>query len=179
LGQVSAEIADDIRAPEVDGQHPEGALMLAPWARQSDDDALAVVSEKLTRCAWHSRTVVGARTACNDARRAAVLALAQADSSARRIPARRGDQGHAETGETGNRETGQARRRGQLGNAETGQARRAETRATPTLGDQGPARIGYADAWEPARRRPETRATPRPGRRTARLRGRMENPGDR
>jgi hypothetical protein len=48
LGQIAAEIADDIRAPEVDGQSPEGALMLAPWAGQTDDDALAVVSEKLT-----------------------------------------------------------------------------------------------------------------------------------
>jgi len=44
--------------------------MLALRARQADDDALAVVPEKLTRRAWHSRTVVGARTACNDARRA-------------------------------------------------------------------------------------------------------------
>jgi hypothetical protein len=61
LGQVSAEVADDIRAPEVDGQSPEGALMLAPWARQAYDDALAVVSEELTRHVWHSRTVAGAR----------------------------------------------------------------------------------------------------------------------
>jgi len=39
LGQIATEIADDIRAPEVDRQSPEGALMLAPWARQADDDA--------------------------------------------------------------------------------------------------------------------------------------------
>jgi hypothetical protein len=39
FGQVSAEIADDVRAPKVDGQSPEGALMLAAWARQPDGDA--------------------------------------------------------------------------------------------------------------------------------------------
>jgi hypothetical protein len=50
--------------------------VLALWARQADDDALAIVPEKLTRCAWHSRTVVGTCTASNDARRAAVPALA-------------------------------------------------------------------------------------------------------
>ena len=66
LGKISAKITNDVSATEVDGQPPERTFPLAPWAGQSRDDALAVITQFLMRCTRHSRKVLRCDGLCND-----------------------------------------------------------------------------------------------------------------